>query len=595
MNRILFVGCLAVMAFAAHGRAKSNPVATVDGVAYEYTLKDGKAEIVGATFDAATPNALKIPAALDGHAVTTIGEEVFESNTNLTAVTIPEGVRLIGIGAFAGCSNLVSVTIPKSVEEIGYCAFDGTALVESVTNGIAMCDGWVVGVIRGYPHQNVTLPKGTRGLADAAFGKCTNLVSVTVPDGVPRIGFATFVECPRLTTVVLPDSVGKIGWCAFRDCQNLVSLKIPNGVKGVVDLWGCSSLTEIELPEGVDIVNFRGCASLKSVNLPESVRVLPPYAFAGCTNLTSVTILGSVKFVPPQTFEGCGNLESVTIEEGVRCVAWNAFSGCQGLKSVSLPKGIAVFPYAFAHCTNLTSVTIPSGSLMILPGAFSGCTNLKTNWTRTAAVVSYLRMAGFLFIGWLLIQWRRAKKKKVVHAGESVSADGEMLSRALSLLVWTTVGFDCLASVVPIFDSHEYWLIVRMGYVPFVFLTLVGIGLELWLVRKVVACKNWARVALLLFVVSVAFGEIPVGEGESLLVFGLSVFSCVLWLVCGFVFSLKRVAVRFVKSRGERLSACLFWAIWIGLSIFAALLILAPELEGVEEVHDLILWMKAQT
>jgi hypothetical protein len=81
------------------------------------------------------------------------------------------------------CVNLVSVTIPKSVEEIGGCAFDGTVLVEGATNGIAMCDGWGVGVIRGYP-QNVTLPKGTRGLADAAFGKCTNLVSVTVPDGV---------------------------------------------------------------------------------------------------------------------------------------------------------------------------------------------------------------------------------------------------------------------------------------------------------------------------------------------------------------------------------------------------------------------------
>ena len=75
---------------------------------------------------------------------------------------------------------------------------------------------------------------------------------------------------------------------------------------------------------------------------------------------------------------------------------------------------------------------------------------------------------------------------------------------------------------------------------------------------------------------------------------GLSVFSCVLWLVCGFAFSLKRVAARFVKSRGERLSACLFWAIWICLNIFAGLLMLAPELEGVEDGLDLMRWLKAQ-
>ena len=39
--------------------------------------------------------------------------------TNLTTVTIPEGVASIGNYAFLKCSNLTTITIPESVTSIG--------------------------------------------------------------------------------------------------------------------------------------------------------------------------------------------------------------------------------------------------------------------------------------------------------------------------------------------------------------------------------------------------------------------------------------------------------------------------------------------
>jgi hypothetical protein len=60
--------------------------------------------------------------------VTSIGDRVFRSCSNLTDVTIGSGVTSIGVMAFTFCSSLASVTVNATTPPtLGGSAFDGTA------------------------------------------------------------------------------------------------------------------------------------------------------------------------------------------------------------------------------------------------------------------------------------------------------------------------------------------------------------------------------------------------------------------------------------------------------------------------------------
>ena len=135
-----------------------------------YTTIDGK--------PITTPNmAVKSNTYINGEGVlefygNTIQHNAFSGCSNLTSVTIPEGVTTIGSSAFSGCSSLTCVTIPDSVTSIG----------------------------------------------DSAFSNCSSLTSVTIPDSVTTIGSSAFYGCSSLTSITIPDSVTTIGLWAFGRC-----------------------------------------------------------------------------------------------------------------------------------------------------------------------------------------------------------------------------------------------------------------------------------------------------------------------------------------------------------------------------------------
>ena len=77
--------------------------------------------------------AIAIPSELGGLSVEVIGVSAFEDNTDITSVTIPEGVASISNSAFQGCSNLESVTIQEGMIHIFNAAFKDCYSLESVT------------------------------------------------------------------------------------------------------------------------------------------------------------------------------------------------------------------------------------------------------------------------------------------------------------------------------------------------------------------------------------------------------------------------------------------------------------------------------
>lgn len=127
---------------------------------------------------------------------TNIPNNAFFDCSDLTSVTIPEGITSIGKYAFSGCS-LLSVTIPEGVTSIGMSAF---SRCRSLTT--------------------ITIPESITSIGDNAFSDCISLTNITIPEGVTSIGASTFSCCTCLTSVTIPESVTSIDSSAFQDCSS---------------------------------------------------------------------------------------------------------------------------------------------------------------------------------------------------------------------------------------------------------------------------------------------------------------------------------------------------------------------------------------
>lgn len=161
---------------------------------------------------------IEIPTKLGGKCVTSIRTEAFRDCSNLTSVTIPEGVINIGSRAFYGCSNLENITIPSSVNYIERYAFDGTAWIENmkmknpwvVVNGILIAvDNSISGILE--------IPSNVTTVATIPSGA----TSVKITNNVTGILWQAFADCKDLTKIEITSNLTYIGGEAFLNCLNL--------------------------------------------------------------------------------------------------------------------------------------------------------------------------------------------------------------------------------------------------------------------------------------------------------------------------------------------------------------------------------------
>ena len=147
---------------------------------------------------------------------TTLTDEAFKDNYNLTELILPANLTSVSYMAVAGCKNLKAITIPASVEVIEASAFEDCRSIQSITfGGAAGAPGRAAA-----PAASSQLKK----IGNWAFYNAHELQHLDIPEGVEEIGDGAFYGCTYLEDMVLPSSIRSIGDNCFALCGKLAKI-----------------------------------------------------------------------------------------------------------------------------------------------------------------------------------------------------------------------------------------------------------------------------------------------------------------------------------------------------------------------------------
>ena len=232
-------------------------------------------------------------------------------------VDVPADIRVIGAGAFSFMDSIVSLTVPDTVERIEEDAFDycKNLLELRLPNRLEYCSSHLISGCASL--KSMKFPVGLSHLAgNYAIGGCGSLKEIILPEGLLTIGaggLGAICECKRLERIFIPASVTTIvSGSSFMDNPSLTCFEVsPDNPKfcayeGV--LFDKDMTRLIRCPDAkkgvfcvpasvksIDYCAFSGCNNLSEIQLPEGIGVVNKWAFRGCSAKTNFVSSASQK------------------------------------------------------------------------------------------------------------------------------------------------------------------------------------------------------------------------------------------------------------------------------------------------------------
>ena len=201
---------------------------------------------------------------------------------------------------------------------------------------------------------------------------------------VNRIGYSAFRGCSTLTSVEIPNGVTSIDSYAFYGSSNLERVEIPNSVTRIEEyaFENCSALADINVPENIEYIGYKAFYnSLWYNNCPDGLMYFNKmlYTYKGVMpEKSSIIVQDGTLSIVEGAFRDCNELKSITIPNSVTDIGHLAFYWCTGLTHIELPQNITTIPGGMLQgCTSLPSIYIPSSVKCIEGESFDGCDALK--------------------------------------------------------------------------------------------------------------------------------------------------------------------------------------------------------------------------
>lgn len=357
----------------------------------------------------------------DDYVQTTAPWYIYNSETEITSVTVEEGVTSLGDYLFYGCNNLKQVALPASLSSIGVFVFEGCYSLENIIaspDSSYFTDG-----------QGVLYNAAKTELIQ--YPAASEETEYSVIEGVEKIADSAFAGAVNITKVVLPESLNKIGNDAFRGCENLVSAELPKNLTLIGEnAFYLTGIRSASIPASVSSIGnnaFGLCVDLKSItvdesnsdfssdeygvlfnkdksvlikypsgrkadlyNIPDTVKTVEANAFENCADTEKISIPSSVISINDGVFFNC-SFKEITVDKANQNYSSDEFGVLftkdrkyllqypirNARVSYKVPEGVSTIKAnAFHNAQNLENIVISNGITTIEDEAFLYCSSL---------------------------------------------------------------------------------------------------------------------------------------------------------------------------------------------------------------------------
>lgn len=330
----------------------------------------------------------QIRSPLDLSCVATLGSSALKES-NVSSVSLGEGLLSIPEGCFSGCANLKRIKIPNTVQSVGDLAFDGCASLSLVEFGVGLGEPSLSAIgdqaFRETALRSIEFPKAVlslgykvlggskvttvafhsdnpmKNLSNYALAGCAELTAFSFPRRLEVVGEYCFEGDVALPSVGLSDKIRTIKGHAFSGCRSLRTVRIGDfseleTIEGMA-FEGCTALAEFEISDENHNFDYDSSVLFNG----DRTRII---VYLTASERTSFVVPQSVAAIGPFAFYGAANLESVRILEGCRSIGVEAFRECRALSRLELPLSVTeVGASVFADCPMMQcgSLIFPEG------------------------------------------------------------------------------------------------------------------------------------------------------------------------------------------------------------------------------------------